>query len=390
MDDVPFFFINGYISVPLAGEDPSERLVGALSSMMPPRLDQALVFGMGSGATAGTVGLSFDRTDVVEINGAVLDNLHLMSGYNFDVENIPGVNIIHDDGIHFVRTAQERYSLILNTVTTPLYFSSSKLYTQDFFDAVSQRLTPDGVYVTWVDLRIGDRGADIILETLSDSFSSCWLSYMDADYFLLACSNDELGLWQFETVAGHERLRDHFARENLLPLRLLPYSVISLDAFQLRSDRPAPVNTLDYPALEFEMARIVGGKPFLEFLRIFHETLDLPAMQASLSRWTPWDPVEFAFLRDLRLVDVSTLARTLRTMVPYRFEITDQARDATAPDAGRRGRVCGRLFPLRRTAACQGTIRCRGQAVRRFPGTQPVAAQGEPVHRSLPRCGRRA
>ena len=54
IDGKPFFFINGSISVGLTS--PAERVVGGLSSMMSPRLDRALVLGMGTRATAGVVG----------------------------------------------------------------------------------------------------------------------------------------------------------------------------------------------------------------------------------------------------------------------------------------------------------------------------------------------
>src|SRR5205814_2186471 len=52
----PHFFINGYVSIPL--DVPSEKVVGAFSSLFAPRRDRALVLGVGSGATAGTVALA--------------------------------------------------------------------------------------------------------------------------------------------------------------------------------------------------------------------------------------------------------------------------------------------------------------------------------------------
>lgn len=329
-DDVPYFFINGYISIPMAGEDASERLFGALSAMLAPRADKALVLGMGSGATAGTVGLVFDQTDVVEINGVVLENLHRMSDYNFDVERIPGLRIIHDDGIRYVRNSRERYSLIVNTVTSPLYFSSSKLYTQDFFEMVREKMTPDGVYITWADSRVGDRGLDIILGTLAGSFESCWLCYLDADYFLLGCSNGELKPGLLEAVMQQERLREYLAREHTLPVRLLPYSIVSTRALELRSSTPAPINTLDFPALEFEMTQLSEGKPLLEFMRLLHERMDLRRVRSDVAPEMIWNPAEFAFLSDLRLRNESTLRRTLTGIIPWQFPVTGEDYDAAA------------------------------------------------------------
>ena len=43
--------------------------------------------------------LIFDETDAVEINRVILDNLHRMSEYNFDMQHRPRINIVYDDGI---------------------------------------------------------------------------------------------------------------------------------------------------------------------------------------------------------------------------------------------------------------------------------------------------
>ncbi|MFQ5518527.1 MAG: spermine synthase, partial [Mariprofundus sp.] len=198
----PYFFINGYNSIPL--NNPSEKIVGALSSYYAPRTGQGLVLGLGSGATASVVGQLFEHTDVVEINPVVRENLFRMKQWNFNIESNPRVNIIVDDAIYFTKSIDKQYDLILNTVTTPLYFSSSKLYTSDFFDVVKQRLKPDGIYVTWMDARVGDTGVDIILNTIKGSFKHAALLYVKSSYFLLICSDQPIragDLQQFK--AGH-------------------------------------------------------------------------------------------------------------------------------------------------------------------------------------------
>lgn len=294
----PYFFINGYISIPLSNA--SEKIVGALSAMISPRLDQALVLGVGSGATAATVGLLFEHADAVEINKVVLDNLHLMSEYNFDIQTLPGLEIHHDDGIRFLRTGEKKYSLILNTVTSPLYFSSSKLYTKDMFDLAVDRLTPDGVYMTWIDVEIGDGGMAIILESLGRSFEHCWLSVIKNDYFLLGCSNEEIRLRQFEAVAANPTLKNYLADEHAIPIRFLHYNVISTDALALGAPPPVPVNTLDFPVLEFEMAQLQADR-LTGFKRRLDRRMDLKGLQETLGRDVDWLAEEFALNLDLRL-----------------------------------------------------------------------------------------
>jgi len=69
----------------------------------------------------------------------------LFQGHNFGIAQMPNVSLLHDDAIHAVRLSEGGYSLILNTVTSPLFFSSSKLYTVEFLQGVRSKLAPGGL-----------------------------------------------------------------------------------------------------------------------------------------------------------------------------------------------------------------------------------------------------
>jgi predicted membrane-bound spermidine synthase len=253
LDGTPYFYINGYISFPL--NSVNEKTVGALSALFSPRTDRALVLGLGSGVTAATVGLLFARTDAVEINPAVVENLGKMRAYNFDIDKLTGVRKIVDDGIHFIRSGHDRYDLILNTVTSPLYFSSSKLYTREFLESIGKRLAKGGIYVTWVDSRVGDRGMDIICKTVAGAFNHVALCAITNSYFILLASESPLAVRDPDRVADNAVLRQYFGGEGLRP-DLLPYALMTTRVRDLVGDRAAPVNSVDRPELEFAMARL--------------------------------------------------------------------------------------------------------------------------------------
>ncbi|MEO1996170.1 MAG: spermine synthase, partial [Planctomycetaceae bacterium] len=292
IDGRPYFFINGYLSIPLSS--PSEKIVGAFSSVFAPRNDRALVLGVGSGATAGTTGLLFDNVDAVEINPVVLENLDRMSEFSFDIRNNKQVRIIQDDAIHFAKSSSASYSLIINTVTTPLYFSSSKLYTRDFLDCVRQRLSPGGVYVTWVDSRVGDRGLDIVLKTISESFEHCAMGCVKSSYFLLLCSADPIQVRQPTLVADNPRLREYFLAEHGIVPSWLPYGLLLENAFVLRSDTEVATNTLDFPVLEFEMARL-RQRGIAEFKKRLRSHMSVAESRNSLAGALDWDPHRLLF-----------------------------------------------------------------------------------------------
>jgi len=248
--------INGKISIDL--ENTAEKIVGSLAGIFATDHRKALVLGVGSGATAGSVGLLFDEVEAVEISGVMLQNIRRMEDYNFGLADMANVSLVHDDAVHSVKVAHEQYSLILNTVTSPLFFSSSKLYTVEFLDHVRQRLAPGGLYVTWLDSRVGDHGADIMMETVTRAFDHCGLAQVSWNYLLLLCSDQPIMAHHPSAVTQQEQLSVYLHDENGIDPANLPYLLLNTDAATLRNPGGAPVNTLDKPVLEFEMARLTA------------------------------------------------------------------------------------------------------------------------------------
>jgi len=249
-----YFFINGKISIDM--ESASEKLVGAISGVFAPDHRRAMVLGVGSGATAGAVGLLFDEVEAVEISGVILENLPRLQEHNFGIADMPNVTLVHDDAIHAVRLAEGRYSLILNTVTSPLFFSSSKLYTVEFLADVRSKLAPGGLYMTWLDSRVGDKGADIMLESVTGAFEHCGLAQLKLSYLLLLCSDRPVIAHHPMAVAQQPQLATYFREKHDIDPAGIAYQLIHTDAAALTNSVRAPLNTLDYPALEFEMARL--------------------------------------------------------------------------------------------------------------------------------------
>jgi len=254
IDGDPYFFINGYVSFPM--NNPSEKIVGTVGPMFAPRAQDGLVLGLGAGSTASAVGLLFDHTDVIEINPVVRANQARMAKWNFDIEHNSKVNVIVDDAIHYAKTSNKQYDLILNTVTSPLYFSSAKLYTQDFFSVIKRRLKNDGVYVTWMDSRIGSHGTEIVINTLKKSFKHCAILFIKSGYFLLIASDEPVRLQHADLSARSALLKNELSGEHERIPRLLAYNLMTADVFKLVDDSAAPINTIDRPELEFEIARL--------------------------------------------------------------------------------------------------------------------------------------
>lgn len=324
-DGHTFLYLNGYRSMDL--NRPHEQIVGVMSAMFSPRTDKALVLGVGSGATAATVGLIFDQVDAIEINSVLLEKLDLMSNYNFDILNAKNINIIHDDGIRYTKASKQKYPLIINTVTTPLYFSSSKLYTLDYLHTIKQRLTPDGVYVTWVDSRIGDRGMDITLQTLRQAFEKCALSFINLEYFLLLCSDQTLALQQLDKVTKQAELNNYLIEKFSLLSNMLPYSLLSSNILNFSVDSNTPINTLDYPALEFEMAQLKRPR-FKKFLERLYAHMDIDDVGSIIAKTDPSDPMLLAVFSHQMFGD-SSIPKQWRSLLQQRFSDFSYRYDAS-------------------------------------------------------------
>lgn len=283
----PYFFINGYISFPM--NNPSEKIVGTVGSMFAPRAQDGLVLGLGAGSTASAVGLLFDHTDVIEINPVVRANQARMAKWNFDIEHNPKVNIIVDDAIDYAKTSTKQYDMILNTVTSPLYFSSAKLYTKDFFGVIKRRLKNDGIYVTWMDSRIGSHGTEIVINTLKQNFKHCAILFIKSGYFLLIASDDPVRLQHADLADRGMALKNELIGDHERIPRLLAYNLMSPDVFSLVADEAAPINTIDRPELEFEIARL-KKEGLKEFRQKLISEFDFDDIRAAIEPAMSYDP----------------------------------------------------------------------------------------------------
>lgn len=289
MDGSPYFFINGFISFPL--DSYQEQFFGALAALVSPRTDRALILGLGGGGTGGTLALLFDRVDAVEINPLVAENLFRMARWNFGVHERKNVRIVVDDGMHMLRRSGARYSLIVNSVNTPLYFSASKLYSVDFLRAARARLLDDGVYATWIDSRVGDVGVQIMLASLMAVFRDCGIASVSGNYHVLLCSDQPLRVRHPRLIADNAELSDYFLGWFGIVPEWLPYALLDTETRPLLRDRNGPLNTLDRPVLEFEMARLrARGIP--NFRARLQARTTLARQAEILSPVMAWSPEE--------------------------------------------------------------------------------------------------
>ena len=248
--------INGYRSL-LSSRGRTiltEIVYGLVPANFAPRRDHALVLGVGTGMSAGTAALLYRHVTMVEINPAMLELLPRWREHNFDLHLRKNVTPVLDDGLSLLARKGETYDVIMNTVTGPLYFSSSKLYTKDFFDLVKARLAPDGIYTMWFDAHATDEGARIIFATLTHSFADCVFVYLRTGYSQVVCSQQPIQARLIPENEWPEPIRAKLAERNLTPILALVDALVLPARHLFDTPWNAPVNTFDLPALEYTMA----------------------------------------------------------------------------------------------------------------------------------------
>jgi spermidine synthase len=161
------FHVSGKIEASSEPQDMRlQRMLGHISALLHPKPRSVLVVGCGAGVTAGTFVLHPDveRIVICEIEPLIpqvvakhfsQENYHVVDG--IDKENPHTVNgkevqVVYDDGRHFVRTTKEKFDVITSDPIHPWVKGAATLYTKEYFELCKQRLNPGGVVTQWVPL----------------------------------------------------------------------------------------------------------------------------------------------------------------------------------------------------------------------------------------------
>jgi spermidine synthase len=145
--------VSGNHQASTSGATPRvHQRIGNLPMTVHPDARQALVIGLGGGATAGALSEhSGVNVDVVELSREVTQAANLFFGpINFNVLRKPTVRLHVDDGRNFLLLTNSRYDVITADVILPIHAGSGNLYSAEYFHLARRALKPGGVVVQWV------------------------------------------------------------------------------------------------------------------------------------------------------------------------------------------------------------------------------------------------
>jgi spermidine synthase len=248
------------------------RIIGHLPMVLHADPKQALVIGLGGGATAGAVSQHrTTRVQVVELSDSVRRAAPFFAHVNYDVINQPNVRMRVDDGRNFLLLSGERFDVITADIIQPIHAGAGNLYSREYFTLVRNALAPGGLAMQWIGQRPPTQYT-LIMRTFLDVFPDVTL-WLDGNLM----------------VGSLEPLRLDAA--TLAARRADPVTAAALDEVGLRSFADL---TSWYTGGAAEMRRFVGpgprltdDQPLLEYHRSLPRDdaeLDIRALRADVSR----------------------------------------------------------------------------------------------------------
>jgi spermidine synthase len=132
-----------------------QRMLGHLTTLVPERSESFLVIGLGAGITAGAVSIDpgVQRVVVAEIEPLVPRvAAEYFAAQNFGVVADPKVEILIDDGRHYLATTKQTFDGITSDPLDPWVKGAAALYTREFWRLAKARLNPGGVVTVFLQL----------------------------------------------------------------------------------------------------------------------------------------------------------------------------------------------------------------------------------------------
>lgn len=145
--------INGRTNASDADDMPTQVMLGELGMLIAPRIDNALIVGMATGVTTGSVLQSpISSVACVEIEPAAISSSRFFEHVNNRPLGDPRLHLIVDDARTYLRVNPAKYEVIISEPSHPWVPGVANLFTREFFTLGRDRLRDDGVFVQWLQI----------------------------------------------------------------------------------------------------------------------------------------------------------------------------------------------------------------------------------------------
>jgi spermidine synthase len=189
LHDVYTLYTNGKFQGNTGWEMHAQRFFAHYPSIFVSRFDQALIIGLGTGTTLGTIAsYPWKKLDLVEISPAIVEaaDRYFRSVNNGAIHD-PRLTLHLDDGRNFLLVDQRMYDMISMELSSIWFAGASSLYSQEFYRLVREHLAERGIFQQWVQLHhVRRRDFATVVHTLRSVFPHVALFYGGGQGILVA------------------------------------------------------------------------------------------------------------------------------------------------------------------------------------------------------------
>ena len=255
--------------VNVAGTQPMLRLTQKLQGHLPVMLYKAstgrdarkvFTLGLASGESAYCITChDVERVDCLEIVSAQVESVAYFSEVNRDILNNVKFRLIIDDARNYLLATEEEYDVIESDTTHPAL--SQHLFTMEYFQIASRRLSEHGLLSIWLPLyNTSETGFKTLLKTFQSVFPhvTIWFATnYPTRHALLVGTKTELridfGLLQQEI--NEKEVQESLSEVGLGDVFSLLSCFITDERKISEYVRDTPVNTDNHPYLAFSMPK---------------------------------------------------------------------------------------------------------------------------------------
>jgi spermidine synthase len=259
------FVVNGKVDGSVRGDSPTQIMSGLVGAMLHPNPRRALVIGLGTGSTAGWLAAipSMERVDVVELEEAIVHVAEASAPVNHQVLANPKVRLFIGDGRELLLTTSETYDVIFSEPSNPYRAGIASLFSQDFYEAVEERLRPGGIFLQWL------QGYELDAQVVRTAYATLASVYPSVESWQVHRGDLLLAATREPLVHDPGRVRSRMAEEPYRTSFSLVWGVQGAEGFysafvatpalaRAIADAESAINTDDRPILEFGFARNLG------------------------------------------------------------------------------------------------------------------------------------
>jgi spermidine synthase len=283
-----YIFVNDLFNGGSSLEERDQARIALIPLLYAHEFERAMVIGIGTGQTAGVIGqYPFKHIDIVDFSPRVVEAAKQFFPFlNFQVFKDPRVEVHVDDGRHYLFTHPAKLSLLTVQVNRLWTAGEGDLYTREFYELCSARLTDQGVMQQWVPLfSLSIPETLIIMRTVRGVFPQMAF-YVGGGSGMLVASRSplELDYARLKAMDAHPRVQATLERINLSSAAsLLGDLVLTPEGIDtvLAQASERRISTDLWPYLEHSNARYhvsrPSGAPLWEFL-LTAEPFQVPRM----------------------------------------------------------------------------------------------------------------